>query len=89
MQSGGIKRSKTVPSRPRKGRSVSGKRNVSGQHHHHDGGALFSDLLRRDWWRTKRKDADEDDDADEGDDEAGPSANGCAGADADDRRSSS
>ncbi len=73
------KRSKTLPSQVRKGRSVSGKRrNVSGQHHHHDGGALFSDLLKRDWWRARRKEDEDDEDDDDGDDEdeAGPSASG-------------
>ncbi|KAK5175348.1 uncharacterized protein LTR77_000487 [Saxophila tyrrhenica] len=59
---GALKRAKTVPSQ-RKGRSVSG-------------GALFSDLLKREWWRGKRKEEGEleDDDEEDGDDEAGPSS---------------
>jgi len=50
-----LPRSKTVPV---KSRSVSSKsRRRSG----HEGGALFSDMLKRDWWRSRRKD-DEDED---------------------------
>lgn len=55
-----VRRSRTMPST-----SHSRSRRKSGQRH--AGSALFSDLLKSDWWRTKRKDDDPD---------AGPSQDG-------------
>ena len=54
---GSLQRSKTAPAHRR---SVGGtrRRRKSG----HEGGALFSDMLKRDWWRSKRKGEDEDHD---------------------------